>query len=39
MFKKFFVLFAAAVLTVCMAGCSEYVMTEEDLAVYKSIQG
>ncbi|MDE6598491.1 MAG: YgdI/YgdR family lipoprotein, partial [Oscillospiraceae bacterium] len=39
MFKKFFAVLTAAVLTVCLAGCSEYVMTEDDLAIYESIQG
>ena len=39
MFKKFFAVFSAVMLTFCLAGCSEYVMTEEDLAIYKSIQG
>lgn len=39
MLRKIFAFIAAAALTVCMAGCSEYVMTEDDLAVYKSIQG
>lgn len=39
MIKKFLAVFLTAVLAVCMAGCSEYVMTEDDLAVYKSIQG
>lgn len=39
MFKKFFAVLTAAALTLCMAGCSKYVMTEEDLAVYESIQG
>lgn len=39
MLKKFFAFFAAAALTVCMAGCSDYVMTEEDLAIQKSLVG
>lgn len=39
MFKKFFAVLTAAALTLCMAGCSEYVMTEADLAIYESIQG
>ena len=39
MFKKIFAVLTAAALTLCMAGCSEYVMTEDDLAVYESIQG
>ncbi len=39
MLRKILAFIAAAALTVCMAGCSEYVMTEEDLAIYKSIQG
>lgn len=39
MIKKFFAVFLAAALTVCLAGCSEYVMTEDDLAIYKSVQG
>lgn len=39
MLKKIFAVLLAAALTVCMAGCSGYVMTEEDLAIYKSIQG
>lgn len=39
MFKKFFAVLTAAALTFGLAGCSEYVMTEEDLAVYKSVQG
>lgn len=39
MIRKIFAVFAAAAVTLCMAGCSDYVMTEEDLAIYKSIQG
>lgn len=39
MFRKIFAVLTAAALTLCMAGCSEYVMTEDDLAVYESIQG
>ncbi|MBD5144557.1 MAG: hypothetical protein HDT21_01340 [Ruminococcus sp.] len=39
MFKKIFAVLTAAALTLCMAGCSEYVMTEDDLAIYESIQG
>ncbi len=39
MFKKFFAVLTAAALTLCMAGCSEYVMTEEDLAIQKSLVG
>lgn len=39
MLRKILAFIAAAALTVCLAGCSEYVMTEEDLAIYKSIQG
>lgn len=30
---------AAAATSLCMAGCSDYVMTEEDLAMQKSIEG
>ncbi len=37
MLRRIFAFMAA--LTVCLAGCSDYVMTEEDLAIYKSIQG
>lgn len=39
MLRRIFAFMAAAALTVCLAGCSDYVMTEEDLAIYKSIQG
>lgn len=39
MFKKFFAVLTAAALTLCMAGCSKYVMTEEDLAIQKSLVG
>lgn len=39
MFRKIFAVLTAAALTLCMAGCSEYVMTEDDLAVYESVQG
>lgn len=39
MLKKFFAALSAAALTVCMAGCSDYVMTEEDLAIQKSLAG
>ncbi len=38
MLRRIFAFMAAAALTVCLAGCSDYVMTEEDLAIYKSIQ-
>ena len=39
MVRRICAFMAAAALTVCLAGCSDYVMTEEDLAIYKSIQG
>ena len=39
MLRRIFSFISAAALTVCLAGCSDYVMTEEDLAIYKSIQG
>lgn len=39
MLRKIFAFIAAAALTVGMAGCSDYVMTEEDLAVQKSVEG
>lgn len=38
--KKIFAVVVSAVMLICMAGCSGgYVMTEEDLAVQKSIEG
>lgn len=38
--KKFFAAAVSAVMLICLAGCSgKYVMTEEDLAVQKSIEG
>lgn len=39
MLRKIFAIIAAAAVLICLSGCSEYVMTEEDLAIYKSIQG
>lgn len=39
MLKKIFALIAAAAMLICLSGCSDYVMTEEDLAVQKSIEG
>lgn len=39
MLRKIFALVAAAAMLICLSGCSDYVMTEEDLAIYKSIQG
>lgn len=39
MLRKIFAFIAAAALTVGMAGCSDYVMTEEDLAIQKSLVG
>lgn len=39
MLKKIIAGIVAAVFTVMLAGCSDYVMTEEDLAMQKSIQG
>lgn len=37
--KKITAVIAAAVMALSLAGCSEYVMTEEDLAVQKSLEG
>ncbi len=37
--KKITAAFAAAVMAMSLAGCSDYVMTEEDLAKQKSIEG
>lgn len=38
--KKIFAVIVSAVMLVCLAGCSgNYVMTEEDIAVQKSIEG
>ena len=38
--KKIFAAVVSAVMLICMAGCSgKYVMTEEDIAVQKSIEG
>ena len=38
--KKIFASVVSAVMLICMAGCSgKYVMTEEDIAVQKSIEG
>lgn len=38
--KKIFAAVVSAVMLICMAGCSgNYVMTEEDIAVQKSIEG
>ena len=38
--KKIFAAVVSAVMLICMAGCSDnYVMTEEDIAVQKSIEG
>lgn len=40
MFKKFFAAVVSAAMLICMAGCSSnYVMTEEDIALQKSIEG
>lgn len=40
MAKKIFAAVVSAVMLICMAGCSNnYVMTEEDIAVQKSIEG
>ncbi len=40
MAKKIFAAIVSAVMLICMAGCSDsYVMTEEDIAVQKSIEG
>ncbi|MDE6709682.1 MAG: YgdI/YgdR family lipoprotein, partial [Oscillospiraceae bacterium] len=40
MVKKIFAAVVSAVMLICMAGCSgKYVMTEEDIAVQKSIEG
>lgn len=39
MLKKFFALLLTAAAAVTMAGCSDYVMTEKDLAVQRSIEG
>lgn len=40
MLKKIFAVIVSAVMLICMAGCSgKYVMTEEDIAVQKSIEG
>ncbi len=40
MIKKFAAVFTAVVMTLALAGCSgKYVMTEEDLALQKSIEG
>lgn len=38
--KKIFAIIVSAVMLICLAGCSKnYVMTEEDIAVQKSIEG
>lgn len=40
MLKKFFAAMVSAVMLICLSGCSgKYVMTEEDIAVQKSIEG
>lgn len=39
MFKKFLTALIASAAAFTMAGCSDYVMTEKDLAVQKSIEG
>lgn len=39
MAKKIFTAVFAAVMLICTAGCSEYEMTDEDIALQKSIEG
>lgn len=39
MLKKFLTAVLAAAMLICMAGCSDYVMTAEDLEKQKSIEG
>lgn len=39
MLKRIFAIIAAAAVLICLSGCSDYVMTAEDLALQKSLVG